>query len=341
MAQFGGDTSVLQQVFHPVSDLLLDLDKPDKAAAAVEKLIARADESRPVLIKEVQGDAPLIRRGWMIVALKAMPGDNVDAVLEKLRQESDSELVRTWTAAALIARAKNLDELLGLAPTSGTGRRDPLDRPFMARFQEFLQQPDQEVPLEKLVAITTRNSHLTSIAVPIILQQGPAPLTQIMLQARENRNVRQQAAALLGTMELQGNHEVAEAVANALKFDPQAKEVPWAGGPLFLPGLVWNAEPNRQHARALSRHLIAWMLWADRQQQQETLNQILNNLNSNLMAQSAGYRLVSGVREIDEISPATLAWLKEWKRAFGREVLLDVLQEQGVSDDPHYSKALE
>ena len=69
---------------------------------------------------------------------------------------------------------------------------------------------------------------------------------------------------------------MAAAVAEALEFDPAAKNVPRLGGPLFVPGIAWPQE----EARLLVGNLIRWHLWAERNDRSEEVRQIYNNLRS-------------------------------------------------------------
>ena len=116
----------------------------------------------------------------------------------------------------------------------------------------------------------------------------------------------------------------------AYQFDPDADDVAWRGGPLFVPGINWQ----RDDARALAADLIAWHVWCDRHNRDAEKRQIHNNLRSVALARAAGYE-----RPRFQYSD-TAAWLTTWGRAFGKDTLRELLEIQQVAEVPKYAKVL-
>ena len=102
--------------------------------------------------------------------------------------------------------------------------------------------------------------------------------------SRSHQKVRFQATAYIGTLVQQGNKKVGAAVAKAYEFDADAKNAPWHGGPLYVPGIQWQKED----ATALVGNLIAWHLWCDRNGKTSEQQQIYNNLRSVGLSRVAG-----------------------------------------------------
>ena len=125
-------------------------------------------------------------------------------------------------------------------------------------------------------------------------------------------------------MAQQGNQEgVAKMVTKALEFDDMAENVPWNGGPLFLPGIAWS----KQDAQQLVGQLIRWNLWCDIKNKKNEQKQIHNNIRSLGLARAAGYQS-PGWNEVD-----CSAWLQSWGALMGRAEIKEILEQQGVSDN--------
>jgi hypothetical protein len=123
---------------------------------------------------------------------------------------------------------------------------------------------------------------------------------------------------------------VAAEVAKQLKFDISAKNVPWNGGALFVPGIQWSKED----ARKLVGQLIRWNLWCDVRGKTQEQQQIHNNIRSLGLAQAAGYTS-PGWNEVD-----CIAWLKAWGAAVGRTEIEEILKEQDVDNNQEYASVL-
>ena len=143
--------------------------------------------------------------------------------------------------------------------------------------------------------------------------------------------VRRMSAGYLGAIANQGKQEeVASSVVESLVFDAMAKDVPWKGGALFLPGISWD-KPN---AKQLVGELVRWMLWCDVQNREDEKRQIHNNLRSLALARVAGYQS-PGWQEVD-----TNAWLAAWGKVVGRKGIEKILEEQDLSESGKYGEVL-
>jgi hypothetical protein len=198
------------------------------------------------------------------------------------------------------------------------------------RLVEQLNSGSGEISAEGLLSVTMRVPNLQQALTPAIMAMGAEKLTTALTTAQD-QNVRRQAAAYLGTLAAQGDNAVSRGVIGAYRFDIEAQDVPWRGGPLFLPGLNWQKED----ARALVGNLVRWHLWCDRKGRAEEKKQIHNNIRSLSLAQAAGYQS-PGWQDAD-----TLAWLRVWGNAVGRDEIEAILKEQGEQDNKKYTAVLQ
>ena len=311
-----------------IRQLLNDLSHKEKAEAAVEQLIARGDEAKDQLKGEVIEGGDLTRRGWAVVALGEIGGDDIDALFKKVHEDGQQPmLVRTWCAAGRVAMVDSTEELTSLAPL--VQQFPAVGRPLGMRLVEQLSG-GEEASAEGLLAVSLQVSQLQSALAPAILATGADKLTVAMAQAKD-QNVRRQAAAYLATLAQQGSKDdVAKAVVKQYAFDPMAKEVPWNDGPLFVPGIQWDKE----NAKALAGDLVKWHLWCDINSKAAEQNQIHNNIRSLGLANAAGYQS-PGFQNV-----GTVQWLQTWGKAFGKEELQGILAEQKVEDNAKYNAAL-
>ena len=319
-----------------LSDLIKDLAEKKTAEQAVADLVAHAGkgaDQRSATVKAlnevaVKGDN-LTQRGWAIAALGDIEGQDVDEMLLQIHSDGGQPmLVRTWAAAGRVKMAKSAASLIEKAAL--VQQFPALGRPIGMRLVDQLNsESGGDVSAEGVLSVTLRVPTLQQALVPTILALGPEKLTKALTSAKD-QNVRRQAAAYLGTLAGQGDDTVAQNVINAYKFDADAKNVTWQGGPLFLPGIKWQ----KKDAQALVGNLIRWHLWCDRQGRKAEQTQIHNNIRSLGLAGAAGYQS-PGWQDT-----GTVPWLKVWGKAMGRGELEAILQEQGVSGNAKYAAAL-
>ncbi|MCR9118106.1 MAG: DUF2330 domain-containing protein, partial [bacterium] len=244
-AIIGASTAVLADDAKPtIRELLRDLSDAKKASSAVEQLVVRGDEAKEQLMGEAIEGGDLTRRGWAIVALGEIGGEDVDALLTKVHSnDKQPELVRTWAAAARVAMTDSADGLI--AKANLVGQFPALGRPIGMRLVEELSDPKSGATPEGIVSVTLQVPQLQQALAPAILALGSDKLTTVMISAKD-QNVRRQATAYLGALSQQGDKEVPAKVIKAYAFDADAEDVPWAGGPLFLPGIQWEQAPAKE-----------------------------------------------------------------------------------------------
>ncbi len=295
-------------------ELIVQLADPDRAADAAAELARLGDAAVPRLAATVRPAADVDVRGWAVVALDSIDGARADDALAELTAERTlPPLVRTWAAAARVRRVRDVESLVALMPI--LGELPALDRPWRMRLAalgtEGLEAGD-------LIRLTTRQPQLSQSLSEAILRQGAPPLVTVMLTGGD-QNVRRQAAGYLATLAQRSSPEAAAtATTEALTFEPGAKDVPWRGGPLFLPSLAWDEE----QAFALASQLIAWHLFCDLRGLSDAQNQVHNNLRSLGLANAAGYRPPS--------RNTTEEWLFAWGRVVGRRGLRLLLERQSA-----------
>lgn len=331
------DTLIAKEQVLPAntSEAIADLKDPKTAEDAIKVLLAEAERNRnaynstvSALAEVARGSDEVTQRGWAIVALGEIGGYDVDELLLSIHaDEHQTMLVRTWAAAARVSMTRTS---AGLIEKAQLIQKFPaLGRPIGMRLVSQLNE-DGNVSVKKLLQTTMQVPQLQKSIAPAILAKGADALVAAMTDASD-QNVRRQAAGYLGTLAAQQDDSVPKAVVGAYVFDSSANDVPWKGGPLFVPGLNWD----ESDARSLAGNLIAWHLWCDRKGRSAEQRQIHNNLRSLALARAAGYES-PGFREAD-----TVSWLTAWGKARGKEAVRELLAQQGVLDTPKYANVLE
>ena len=321
-----------------IQDLLEQLRERETSAEAISK-IARYAAAEPrnrefavaALDQFVCSDGEkLPARGWAVAALGEIPGQDVEEILLAIQTDAEQPmLLRTWAAAARVARVRSAAALIEKADLI---RQFPaLARPLGKRLVAKLSNDSQGTSVGELIALGIKIPAIGQAIAPQILSAGSEPIVSVMLHAKDP-NIRRQAAAYLGALAAAGDASVARSVATACAFDPAARTVPWQGGPLFLPALNWSQQPTQAHR--LVGNLIRWHLWCDRHGRVSEQRQIHNNLRSLTLARAAGYES-PGWQEADVI-----VWLGAWGKAIGRKQLEQILKEQGVLESSRYRAAL-
>ena len=312
-----------------IRELINQLSHTDKAEAAIKALVARGKEAIPPLSGEAIEGNDIARRGWAIVCLAEIGGDEVDQLLTKVHDDSKQPMVvRTWAAAARVYMTDTTEGLIQKA--SLVASFPAVGRPVGMRLLERLGAGDEPASAEDMLTISLRIPQLQQALAPAIIALGPKKLAAVLVTAKD-QNVRRQAAAYLGSLAGRGDKGVPAAVIEVYKFDADAKDVAWKGGPLFVPGINWSKED----ARALVGNLISWYLWCDRGSRKAQQKQIHNNIRSLSLARAAGYQ-----------SPGwqdngIVRWLTAWGKAVGRKEIERILKQQGVDTDRKYANVLE
>jgi acyl-CoA-binding protein len=306
---------------------LRDLSNSDKADGAVSGLVKIGASAVPKLIDTAREGGDMTARGWAIVALSRIPTDSAGRGLSDLQEDGNLPvLVRTWAAAGRINRAEDPNELFDLAKLQSTF--PALDRPLKLRFTALVSS-GKGMSAGQLLELSQRMPQLAQMISGPLLAGGAAPLVDVMAHGA-NDNLRRQAAAYLGSLaQSKGVDEVADAVAEAYRFDGDAKDVPWSGGALFVPGIQWP----KAAATRMVRDLVAWHVWCDVRGKSDNQKQIHNNIRSLSLAGVVGYQS-PGWNDIN-----TEAWLRVWAKFKGKAAVRKLLRQQDA--EKRYRKLLD
>ena len=312
------------------TELIAALSSKEQAPAALDQLVALKQDALPALGAAAEDGRDLTQRGWAIVGLRRVGGAQADQVLARIVEGAQQPaLVRTWAAAARIDLAPDLDALLALAPLAQA--YPATQRPMMKRVGELVNT-GQPISAERLMLAAAQDYQLQAALAPTVVALPSDALLQPMLHST-NQRVRMMAASFLATQGQRpgGAEGVAAVVVRGLAFEPAAQDVPWAGGPLYIPGIAWKKAPATQ----LVGQLIRWYLWADRHGNAAAKTQVANNLNSLGLGNVVGYQPSWGDSD-------SAAWLRIWAQvAGGRAAVRALLAEQGAAADPQYQPLLE
>ncbi len=227
--------------------------------AAAGELVALGPRAVPDLIGEAVEGGDLARRGWAVVCLAEIGHRSAVDSLVRLRDaDGEPELLQLWASAALtkIRGAEEIRERLRAAQS------DP----------------------EAIPELTTLLLGLRGAAV--------RPLLEVALTSTAIAE-RQQAMSLLGSLDLRlRGGVVRRSLEEALRYTPEraATGVPWAGGPLFLPGYAWTPE----EARRVSLDLCCWLADRERSGDSGSIPPLLNNLRDLSWRTSVGFQHLGG-----------------------------------------------
>lgn len=320
------DSTSLEQVLED----LKESKTAKKAIADAAELCKKSDEQRDEVIKALlkitKTGEDLPQRGWAIAALAEIGGTDVDEyLLDVHADEKMDKVVRTWAAAARVSMTRSVNGLIEKAQLIQTF--PALGRPIGMRLVEQMNEDGDEVDPEQMIEATIRVPQLQQGLAPAIIAFGPDKLAKVLYNCEDN-NVRRTAAGYLGTIANGGQgQDVADQIIAAVKFDPQANDVPWKGGALFIPNIQWDKE----NAQALVGNLIRWHVWCDINEKQSEQQQIHNNIRSVALIQAAGYAN-PGWQNV-----GTVQWLNSWKQAVGKDGIRDLLEEVGALEADKYS----
>jgi hypothetical protein len=313
--------------------LIDDLEVSEKANKARDALVKIGEPAVPHLLGEALEGKSVIKRGWSIVCLGDIGGDDVVKRLTELYndpkhrdKEGKPSLVQTWAAAAVVAQAKSSEELIKLAPL--INQFPALGRPIGMRLVDALAAKSGGASAEDMINVSITVPQLQQALAPAIMAAGTDKLVDVMKNSK-NVNTAQQAAAYLGTIAGKDLDGVAKGVIAGYKFDPKAKQVPWTTA-LWVPGINWG----KDHGRVLVGNLISWHLWCDLNDKKSQQQQIQNNIQGVGLAQQVGYQPMFGDVTTDQ-------WLTTWGQLVGRKEIRRMLEEQGVADKERFKKIID
>ncbi len=317
-------------------EMIAQLETSKTAQSAIKSIVANANESdsnRETMIKKllevINKDESIPKRGWAIAALADIGGQDIDEYLLNIHaNNSQNKVVRTWAAAARVSMTRTTNGLIEKANL--IGQFPSLGRPIGMRIVEDMKVNAGDIRANQVLEVALKVPQIAAALAPVITAFTPQELVEVMVEGDADQ-VRRMSAGYLGAIANQGKQEeVASSVVESLVFDAMAKDVPWKGGALFLPGISWD-KPN---AKQLVGELVRWMLWCDVKDKQGEKRQIHNNLRSLALARVAGYQS-PGWQEVD-----TNAWLAAWGKVVGRKGIEKILEEQDLSASGKYGEVL-
>lgn len=320
-------TAIPDVVAKPSQQLLRDLRDQDTAPAAVEALAKLGDEAVDSLARIAKNNGDLTSRGYAVVTLGQIGTVSADRALRDIHSMTRAPpLLRSWAAAARIQCAQTIEDVVALQ--TNLRSMPELNRPIQLRLEALLKTSDAS--LSTLLELAASNGQFRTSLAPGIIERGPGPLIEVMVTHKQD-NIRQQAAAYLGTIAQSGEaSKVAVGVIEALAPNSQAATVVWDGGALFIPGISWD----RGEARLLAGNLLEWMIWCTARNQRDCTKQIHNNLRSVGLARAAGYS-GPGWQEagIDQ-------WLRIWAKVVGKQGVEAMIERQGVANETAFRNIL-
>ncbi len=265
-----------------VKDLLKMLDDPKKSAMAVKVLVNRGESAVPELYWEASESESILRRGWAIVCLSQIGGEKTGRILRRIADDKQSPLlVRTWAAGAVIKSCDSKEELLKHASWMNT--LPAVTKSFAKKLTSGLAGKTDPESVEKLLTLGFTYPQIRGDLMPVVEALGVETLLKIMYTS-SNQQVRWYAASYIGGLAQKDKEAVSKKTIAALAFQKDAAKEPWAGGPLYIPGLQWE----KKDAQAMVGHLIHWMKWAEAGNNQNVKNVIFNNLRSLSLLRAAG-----------------------------------------------------
>ncbi len=251
------------------------------------------------LIAAAKNSSDPVQQGNAILALSRKGTSDADVALADIISNGKySALVRSWAAAGRMQMATTMTKLRSL---EGLTRTLPATRrPWTKRMAAIARQGGPDELFMLVASVPEMRAELQEELAAL-----PAKTLLNAMLTSPNQQVRQQSASFLGGK----GKGTAALVVSALRFDKKAKKTPWDGGALYLPNATWN----KKDATAVANHLLRWMLWAEKKNDQATMRVAANNLRTTVIASAAGYTIGSNSAAIY----TTEYWLGLWTKSFG------------------------
>ena len=295
----------------PHDDLLNSLYDSKTAEQGIKQLLQKGDSSLPSLETLLTETDDLIAKGWAIQTIAKMKSPKSKNLLVRIEKETSHEvLVRTWAAAALIQLCTTTDDLLTLLPL--VQKYPSLHRPIGLRLEHLSGGLNSLQALELTMEIPQLKSSLQKN----ILSGEPTILIEAML-THADMKIRRESAAYLATMG-RSNTATIPALLKAYDFTPQATQVRWTGGPLYVPSIAWDKE----NGTALFAHLVSWYLFCEKNGLSQEQQQLYNNMRS--------VTLLGAIGMPRYIRKDTRDILKAFHGVVGTRQIQVMLEEQGM-----------
>ena len=324
------------------------LDVPEKRKAAVEALESRGRAAYPYLIARYKNErASVTERGYCLALMTKSPDKNVTQAVNEVARSTSSPLVKLWSQAALVQLTKNPSELLTLLDGEYAKKHgDPdkvgsvisvsgeLQRPIALKLKDW----DSQLVLEdrlRFLGIANRSGTSPNVSPTIKAVISPSlknakirDLVKLMFHS-DGQDVRRLSAALLAGFQEDKRKAVFSSVMEELSVNTAAKDVPWAGGALFLPQF---SNMNKSEARELITGLTRWSVWTARNKTPDAqVRPLENNLRSYSLWTAAGggqlnWRNAKGGKE----------WLQAYGKLMGADAVASLLTELRVPKSESY-----
>ena len=299
------------------SNLHDELSDPKTADAALESVLRRSTALQELEQVALEG-TDLSARGRAILGIQGIRGSEADSTLQTLADGNFPPMVKNWAAAARVNRVQDFDSYVQLAQNY-QWQFPAVKRPLEMKAAQLLAGASTAEKLKLLAA----QPNLAQSVGPSLIAAPTDELLELM-QTHGDDNVRRQAASYLaakGAQSGKGYNEVAEAVIASLKFRPKAKELPWAGGALYVPSIQWK----KAEALDLIHVLIQWNVHLEKVEKQNEQRQVQNNLRSVQLLQAAQFANAWP----DVNGPDVLV---NYGQVVGRKAVWQILSDQDLLD---------
>jgi hypothetical protein len=281
----------------------------EKGATIAATMVAKGDQSVAQLLAVARDKSHPVAQGRAIMALSEVGSTMAEAGLALVGSSTkQSTLVRTWAVAGRMQMAATTSDLFALENMTRTF--PATRRPWLKRFRVLLAAGDAD----SIMAAVARVPELRGEMQDLMRGLPAKKLLSVMLTSN-NQQTRQTAASVLGTKKA---GTVAALVAKSLRFNKNAKALPWKGGALFMPGIAWPSKSAKQ----VASHLLRWMIWSEKKNDNQGMRVAANNLMNTSLAKAAGYKAVSG-----QLGYSTVFWIGLWTKEFGAKEANRVMKD--------------
>ncbi len=295
-------------VGQPASSLSKQL-AGEKGAGLADSMASKGDQSVAKLLAVARDTRHPVAQGRAIMALSEVGSTMAEAGLALVASSTkQSALVRTWAIAGRMQIAATTDDLFALE--QNTRSFPATRRPWLKRFRVLLSSSNADGIMSAVARVPELRGEMQEL-----MRGLPAKkLLKVMLTSN-NQQTRQSAASILGTKKAS---TVAALVAKSLRFNKNAKSLPWNGGALFMPGIKWPSK----NAKQVASHLLRWMIWSEKKNDTQGMRVAANNLMNASLAKAAGYKPASG-----RLGQSTVFWIGLWTKEFGAKEANRVMKD--------------
>ena len=326
------------------------LDEPEKSKMALKQLKSRGRAAYPYLIARYKNEeSSVTERGYCLALLTEAPDKNVLPAVEKVARSSSSPLVKLWSQAALVKMTDTPKDLLVMFDAAYAKKHgDPDKNGRVMPLQADLQRPialklkgwSEKLSLEeqlRFLGLSSRMGRVANVSPtisnvisPMLKKAKISDLVSLMFNS-EGQEIRRLSAALLAGFKDNKRKEVFSSVMEELTVRSDAKQVPWAGGALFLPQF---RNMNKSESRELITGLTRWSVWTELNETQAAqVKPLENNLRSYSLWTAAGSKAQDWRR-----AKGGKGWLAAYRKLMGAKAAQGILQDLRVPKDSSFWK---